>query len=66
MVKVTGQIFSKMSKKKKKIWIGHISEAISPTEFLLGTKVQPNKMDSMTQVTMIELHTSRSSILQNG
>ena len=29
---------------------GHISEAISPTDFILGTKVQPNKAHSMTQV----------------
>ena len=31
---------------------GHISEAISPTDFILGTKVQPNKTHSMTQVPM--------------
>ena len=31
---------------------GHISEAISPTDFILGTKVQPNKAHSMTQVQM--------------
>ena len=31
---------------------GHISEAISPTHFILGTKVQPNKAQSMTQVLM--------------
>ena len=30
---------------------GHISETISPTDFILGTKVQPNKGNSMTQVT---------------
>ena len=28
---------------------GHISEAISPTNFILDTKVQPNKAHSMTQ-----------------
>ena len=31
---------------------GHISKAISPTDFILGTKVQPNKAHSMTQVLM--------------
>ena len=31
---------------------GHISETISPTDFILGTKVQPNKAHSMTQATM--------------
>ena len=31
---------------------GHISEAISPTDFILGTKVQPNKAHLMTQVPM--------------
>ena len=31
---------------------GPISEAISPTDFILGTKVQPNKTYSMTQVLM--------------
>ena len=31
---------------------GHISEAISPTDFILGTKVQPNEARSMTQVPM--------------
>ena len=31
---------------------GHISEAISPTDFILGTKIQPNKAHSMTQVPM--------------
>ena len=36
----------------KKQRTGHISEAISPTDFILGTKVQPNKAHSMTQVPM--------------
>ena len=31
---------------------GHISEAISTTDFIHGTKVQPNKVHSMTQVPM--------------
>ena len=30
--------------------MGHISDAISPTDFILGTKVQPNKVHSMTLV----------------
>ena len=30
----------------------HISDAISPTDFILGTKVQPIKTHSMTQVPM--------------
>ena len=34
----------------KKQRTGHISEAISPTDFILGTKVQPNKVHSMTQL----------------
>ena len=36
----------------KKQRTGHISEAILPTDFILGTKVQPNKAHSMTQVPM--------------
>ena len=32
--------------------MGHISDAISPTDFILGTKVQPNKAHSMTLVPM--------------
>ena len=31
---------------------GHISEAISSTDFILGTNVQPNKAHSMTHVPM--------------
>ena len=38
---------------KKKQRSGHISEAILPTDFILGTKVQPNKTHSMTQVPQI-------------
>ena len=30
-----------------------ISDAISPTDFIHGTKVQPNKTHSMTQVLLI-------------
>ena len=44
-----GQFFRKMGKKPKN---GHISEAISPIHFILGTKVQPNKVHSMTQMPM--------------
>ena len=53
----------KQNKKKKKktkelvklakiYKIGHISDAISPTDFILGTKVQLNKAQSMAQVLM--------------
>ena len=60
-----GQIFPKMSKNTT---TGHISEAISPTDFILGTKVQPNKAHSMTQVpmTMTQCQRSRSNFPQNG
>ena len=48
---------------------GHISEAISPTDFILGTKVQPNKTYSMTQVPMTltlgQGHRSRSNFPKN-
>ena len=40
---------------------GHISDAISPTDFTHGTKVQSNKEPSMTQVQMIR---SRSNFLK--
>ena len=36
----------------KKQGTDHISETISPTDFILGTKVQPNNAHSMTQVLM--------------
>ena len=36
----------------KKQRTGHISEAISPTDCILGTKVQPNMAHLMTQVSM--------------
>ena len=49
---------------------GHISQAISPTDFILGTKVQPNKAHSMTQVPMTltegQGQRSRSNFPQNG
>ena len=41
---------------------GHISEAISLTDFILGTKVQPNKAHSMTQVPMTLTNRSRSKV----
>ena len=49
---------------------GHISEAISSTHFILGTKVQPNKAHSMTQVPMTltlgQGQRSRSNFPKNG
>ena len=40
-----------MSKKwPKSKNMGHMSDAISPTDFILGTKIQSNKAHSMTQV----------------
>ena len=54
----------------KKQRTGHISEAISPTDFILGTKVQPKKSHSMTQVLMTltlgQGRRSRSRFSQNG
>ena len=43
-------------------------DAISPTDFLFDTKVQPNKAQSMTQVlmTLTEGHRSRSKYHKNG
>ena len=48
---------SKVKVKFSQKWVknqrtGHILEAISPIDFILGTKVQPNKAHSMTQVPM--------------
>ena len=49
---------------------GHISEAISPTDFILGTKVQPNKTHSMIQMPMTltqgQGKRSRSNFPKNG
>ena len=56
MTLTTGQSHRSRSNVEKlaKIYkIGHISDAISPTDFILGTKVQPNKLHSMTQVPII-------------
>ena len=50
--------------------MGHISDAISPTDFILGTKVQPNKANSMTLVPMTltqgQGHRLRSIFLKMG
>ena len=68
-VKGQGQIFPKMHTKKK-LKTGHISEAISPTNFILGTKAQPNKAHLMTLVPMTltlgQGQRSRSFFSQNG
>ena len=56
-VKGQGQIFQKMGKNQR---TGHISEAISPTDFILGTKVQPNKAHSMTQVPMTKVQPNKA------
>ena len=46
--------------------MGHISDAISSTDFILGTKIQPNKAHLMTYVPMTltkgQRHTSRSNV----
>ena len=34
--------------------MGHISDAISPTDFIFGTKVQHNKAHSMTQLPKLK------------
>ena len=46
-VKGQGQIFSKIGKK-----LNNWPYLGLPTDFILGTKVQPNKAQSMTQVPM--------------
>ena len=43
---------SNVQKLAKIYKMDHISDAISPTDFILGTKVQPNRVHSMTQVPM--------------
>ena len=62
-----GHIFPKWVKNQR---TGHISEAISPTHFILGTKVQPNMVHSMTQVpmtlTLVQGQRSRSNFSKNG
>ena len=44
---------SNVQKMAKIYKTGHIFDVISPTDFILGTKVQPNKAHSVTQVAMI-------------
>ena len=57
---------SNVQKLAKIYKMSHISDAISPTDFILGTKVQPNKAHSMTQVPMTltkgQGHRSRSNV----
>ena len=48
-VKDQGHIFPKWVKNQR---TDHISEAISPTDFIFGANVQPIKAHSMTQVMM--------------
>ena len=43
---------SNIQKSAKIYKMGNISDAISPTDFILGTKVQPNKAHLMTHVPM--------------
>ena len=56
---------SNVQKMAKIYKMGHISDAISPTDFILGTKVQTIKAHSMTQVPMTltlgQGHRSRSN-----
>ena len=49
LVKIKVKLSQKWVKKQR---TGHISEAISPTDFILSTKAQPIKVHSMTQVPM--------------
>ena len=67
MTKGQGQIFPKMGKKQR---TGHISEAISQTDFILGTKVQPIKAHSMIHISMTltegQVQRSWSNFPQNG
>ena len=63
---------SNVQKLAKIYKMGNISdsEAILPTDFILGTKVQPNKAHSMTQVPMTlalgQGHRSRSNFSKMG
>ena len=56
LVKVTfgqGHRSRSIDQKLAKVYkVGNISDAISPTDFILDNKVQPNKTHSMTQVLM--------------
>ena len=62
-----GKFSQKWVKKQR---IGYISEAISPTDFILGTMVQPNKLHPMTLVSMTltlgQGQRSRSKFSKNG
>ena len=42
------QVKVKCQKIGQNLKMGHISDAISPTDFILGTKVQPNKAHTIT------------------
>ena len=59
----------KVKQETRCIWV-HISKPIWPRDFILGTKLQPNKAHSMTQMVMTlaldQVHRSRSNFLQNG
>ena len=69
MTLTKGQVHRSRSNVQKlaKIYkIGHILDAISPTDFILGIKVQPNKAHSMTQVPIGQGHRSRSNFPKNG
>ena len=61
MVKVKGQcqIFPKRVKKQI---TGHISKAILPTDFILGTKVQPNKARAFNDPSADDFERSRSKV----
>ena len=57
--------FPKIDKKKYST-TDHISDAISPTDFILGTKVQPNKVHAMTQVPMVNFKGQAIFFSKNG
>ena len=46
---------SNVQKLAKIYKMGHISDAITPTDFILGTKVQHNKAHSMTQKVKVKI-----------
>ena len=56
LTKGQGQRSRSNVKKMAKIYkMGHISDDISPTNFILGTKVKPNQAHSMTLVPMTKV-----------
>ena len=61
---------SNVIKLAKMYKMGHISDAISPTDFILSTKVKPDKAHSITQVPITLIlgqgHRSRSNFPRNG